>query len=526
MGSYVKLDLKSSVWLNTGLLFDNPQNTEITKGWITGMTATIETQLTGEKTLSTAEQPQPPKVFISYSWETHKEDVIELATKLRHNGVNVIIDVWDLNPGHDEYAFMEQSVTDPEVKKVIIICDRSYAEKADKRKGGVGAETRLITPEIYGKVKQEKFIPVIWELDDKNNPFMPAYLKSTVYIDMTERNYENGYDELLRNIYDKPARKKPELGSIPEFKEEKASLFSVKEAIRKFKYTQNETTAKIFLFSYLESLKDFYKEKQTNPNDFLTDFRSMKDHRDYFLEFITLICENKKFAPGKFFATAFETLYNKILDLKFFKPNASSCYDNSFYIFKLHLRELFLYTLTYLLHHEMFSDIHNVLFHTYFLRRSFMSNAEFEAGYVAFLFDCYPIDNWLRKIPEFSQRLTPTGHLICCEREKLPVYTQKAIAQTDLFLFQVRDMFSLPTNKPWTPWCYIYTEREVSMWQKLKSKEFCEKVFKLFDIHSIDELRRLVERSGTKPAYVYDHCLELAPSITAYIKVNEIGIFP
>ena len=96
---------------------------------ITGMTATIETQLTGEKTLSTAEQPQPPKVFISYSWETHKEDVIELATKLRHNGVNVIIDVWDLNPGHDEYAFMEQCVTDPEVKKVIIICDRSYAEK-------------------------------------------------------------------------------------------------------------------------------------------------------------------------------------------------------------------------------------------------------------------------------------------------------------------------------------------------------------------------------------------------------------
>jgi len=44
-----------------------------------------------------------PKVFISY---THKPTenklwVIELAKKLRENGVDTVLDYWDLRPGQD-----------------------------------------------------------------------------------------------------------------------------------------------------------------------------------------------------------------------------------------------------------------------------------------------------------------------------------------------------------------------------------------------------------------------------------------
>ncbi len=94
-----------------------------------------------------------PKLFISYSWtsEEHENWVLNLATELRESGVDVILDKWDLKEGNDALAFMEKMVTDPKVRKVALICDRIYSEKADDRSGGVGTETQIITPEIYSK---------------------------------------------------------------------------------------------------------------------------------------------------------------------------------------------------------------------------------------------------------------------------------------------------------------------------------------------------------------------------------------
>lgn len=92
-----------------------------------------------------------PHIFISYSWATEdfQTRVKELAERLMHDGVDVRLDIWDLKDGQDKYAFMEQCVTDPEVDRVLIICDKGYAEKADHRQGGVGDETTIISPEIY-----------------------------------------------------------------------------------------------------------------------------------------------------------------------------------------------------------------------------------------------------------------------------------------------------------------------------------------------------------------------------------------
>jgi len=108
-----------------------------------------------------------PKVFISYSWSSpeHEEKVLNLATRLMSHGVEVIIDKWDLKEGQDKYAFMEQAVTSNDIDRVLIISDKMYAEKANSRRGGVGDETIIISPEIYGSVNQDKFIPVVFEYD-------------------------------------------------------------------------------------------------------------------------------------------------------------------------------------------------------------------------------------------------------------------------------------------------------------------------------------------------------------------------
>lgn len=166
-----------------------------------------------EKKTDTNNQNNNPIVFISYSWtdEEHKNMVLHLAEKMRHDGIDVILDQWDLKPGYDKYVFMEQSIN--KADKVLIICDQQYAIKADDRKGGVGTETAIITPSVYNSSDQSKFIPVITD----NFEVVPTYLKSRLGVNYRPEHREEGYIELLRLIYDNPLNKKPELGKAPEW---------------------------------------------------------------------------------------------------------------------------------------------------------------------------------------------------------------------------------------------------------------------------------------------------------------------
>lgn len=45
-----------------------------------------------------------PKVFISYSWnnQAHQEKIREWADRLIEDGIEVLIDVYDLKEGHDK----------------------------------------------------------------------------------------------------------------------------------------------------------------------------------------------------------------------------------------------------------------------------------------------------------------------------------------------------------------------------------------------------------------------------------------
>ncbi|WP_322885752.1 SEFIR domain-containing protein (plasmid) [Sinorhizobium medicae] len=129
-----------------------------------------------------------PKLFISYSWTTpdHEAWVLHFAEELTSQGIHVILDKWDLLPGHDANAFMESMVSDPTVTKVLLICDEVYARKSDGRKGGAGTEAQIITPEIYAHTAQDKFAAVVRERDGDGKAFLPIYYKGRIYFDLTD----------------------------------------------------------------------------------------------------------------------------------------------------------------------------------------------------------------------------------------------------------------------------------------------------------------------------------------------------
>lgn len=162
----------------------------------------------------------PPKVFISYSWtsDEYADWVKGLAAKLRDNSVDIVLDRWRLRPGQDKYAFMEQMVTDPEIKKVLVMCDKRYAERADRREGGVGTESTIISQEVYNQVGQEKFIPIVTERGPGGEIYLPAFIKSRIYIDLSDPIlFERGYEDLLRTLTGRPASEEPPLGKLPTY---------------------------------------------------------------------------------------------------------------------------------------------------------------------------------------------------------------------------------------------------------------------------------------------------------------------
>lgn len=479
-----------------------------------------------------------PHVFISYSWTTEafQQSVKELAERLVHDGVDVKLDIWDLKDGQDKYAFMEQCVTNPDIDKVLIICDKGYAAKADERKGGVGDETAIISAEVYRDVEQEKFVPVIMERDEHGNPYMPAYLKSRMYKDLTGDNYTRGYESLLRNIYEKPSERKPELGSRPAWLDETepSALFPVREAEKRVT-SMNAGQLKLvaaqnFIDVYLDSLKCFYK-KEFSTEEYLNDFCSMKEYRDVFLDYVKRISLTTEHF-GEFMADTFEKMYNTLYNVQTFIPGALACGYDEFDIFRLHIWELFVCTTAYLLHIEAYKDINELLAHTYFLRTSPLMRKVKPVSYEMFRFYSKVLEEQIKPhMPgELSRKYTLAGHYLCEEREYLPIYSGKRIAEADLFLYQVYNglnLESLTEFYGWFPTCYVYADDDDSIWMKLQSKRFCQKIMPIFGVDTIDELKERLSQCVPERDMRYKTGFAIpAPAILSFIKLEEIAILP
>ena len=137
-------------------------------------------------------------VFISYSWdsENHKGWVRALATRLRADGIDAILDQMHLLLGARSPEFMERSVR--ESSCVLVICTEKYKQRFDNREGGAGYEGHIITGEIVSEVGKNKFIPVLRSGDWKCA--MPTALSGTHGVDLRNDSPEE-YRRLVKRLH-------------------------------------------------------------------------------------------------------------------------------------------------------------------------------------------------------------------------------------------------------------------------------------------------------------------------------------
>ena len=473
-----------------------------------------------------------PKIFISYSW-SKSDFVISLAERLVSHGVDVILDRWDLKEGQDKYAFMEQCVNNPDISKVLIISDKNYTEKANKRQGGVGDETVIISTELYGKVNQEKFIPIVTELDEEGHAYIPTYIKSRIYIDFSDNSkYEENYEKLLRDIYNKPLYQKPKLGQMPSWLEEdETNYFKIEDLIRQLEGAKNVKKQKAisnqFIDAYIDVLKDFYVEGLNDASLVFDKFDEMLKPRNIFLDFVKALDETE-LNTSEVFIDAFEKMYNTLTNIKNFSKQ-NTHYESELDMYKIHIWELFICVTTYLLHTSNYDVLGRILRSTYFIEDGFYSNRETADNYTRFRHHSRVIEDIYKPQTDYKNKYTLLGDCICNKREYKPIYTQKSIAEADLFLYQVFDALDIKTelgsSRYWFPTLYVYVEitNRVTIWPKLKSKRFCERVFPLFGVNDIDSLKERVSKCERVRQMGYNGSFDSAPALIDCINIDEIA---
>lgn len=313
-----------------------------------------------------------PKVFISYSWssEEHQSLIKSWAEQLIADGVDVILDIFDLKEGQDKYAFMERMVTDPSVTHVLVFSDKQYSEKADARRAGVGTESQIISKNIYEKVDQSKFIPIVCELTADGKACLPTFFQSRIWVDFSSPESANkNWEQLIRLLYGKPQHEKPQVGKPPRYVTESDSAPS-DPAISKFNgfrqaLLQGKPGLSMYRTDLIESCISYADELRIRKKPdidnqgqkVLEDCGRLKKVRDHITDWILL--ESSTAATAEF-TDAILYFLEHLIELKYRPPEITSWNDAWFDAHVLFAYETFLYIVAALIKTSSFSALHEI----------------------------------------------------------------------------------------------------------------------------------------------------------------------
>jgi len=427
-----------------------------------------------------------PKVFISYSW-TSKKRAVALADRLISNGVQVVIDVYDLKEGMDKYAFMQKIVNDDSIEKVLILCDKTYRDKANKFKGGVGDEAMIISPEIYGKVDQQKFIPIVLE-NEEGKPCLPTFAKSRIYIDFSDRQKEaNAFEQLVRNLWGMPDRRRPELGKRPSWLDGESvdtivlqdQIHTLDDVIRISPDPDSILHRSAFEFTNI--LNKITKGGDADFN-LVSAIKDTEPVRNCYIDLVERLIQVDGIS-GEHIGSLIEALYNGIVCHDF---AVSECFHFFFW-------DIFICTAALLLCYEKYGYLHQLLDRTYFLRDIIGSNNDPRA-YTFSRFRQYirNLEGYYKQ--QINPRLVSLAADMLTKREHGQCITMRNLVVADTTLAHLAMLYG-KADFTWYPALAPYSDYAGYglIWERLPSMTFCRKLFPLFDVKSFEEFKLAIK---------------------------------
>lgn len=479
-----------------------------------------------------------PKVFISYSWSPaqNKNWVINFAERLSSDYVHVMIDVWDAKEGQDKYQFMEQMVNNPEIDKVLIICNIDYALKANDKKGGVGIESQIISSELYEKVSQEKFIPVVREYSD-GKPCLPTFVKSRFFIDLSDSDrFEENYEQLIRNLFNKPKSQRPPVGTPPVYliQDEPTQLRTAfKVTTIKNAFENNKPNYQAYIDDYYDlfllSLTDLelgqtaFNDKE--PDDVIvSQIEKFTQLRDNFVDFIDLMLKYKSFLDLEIL----HRFWEKVLQYHLSKNGLNHSTNSLDFLLIDHFNfinyELFIYFTAICIKKEEFNCLSYILHHAFLIQESEVTGIV-PRSFAEFNIACTSLNK--RRNNRLNLRRVNLQADLIRERAKNDYVTFDDLKIADILLHYISQI--IPYNKDipayatvWFPHLAAYRIYRVPQLDKMISLRYFNKIKKIFDVETIDELIMKVDGLNEVPfsknRFFYEY-----PSLKSLIDRDKIG---
>ncbi len=407
-----------------------------------------------------------PKVFISYSWasQSHRAMVLEWAERLIGDGVDVVFDQFDLKEGQDKYAFMERMITDDSVTHVLVICDKSYSEKADKRKSGVGTESQIISKEVYDKVDQLKFIPIVCEFLEGGEPFLPTFMKSRIWIDFSSAEAVNeNWERLVRLLYGKPANQKPLLGNPPVYVREGSEapaspvlgkFLTLRQAILGGKpgiglYRDDFLASCI---QYSDSLRVRSRpEVESIGQKIIEDFGKLRQIRNHIVDWVVL--ESSSTSQNLGFADCLVDFMEKLLEQKSRPSEVNQWNESWFEAHSLFVYECFLYIVAALIKARLFGELNRILTTRYLVPQTMRTGVEHFENFQVFSAMSESLNSVMAT--EGRRFFSPAAELVKRSADRKDIGFDEIMEADALIFFMAlitKDVF-------WYPQILLYSDR-------------------------------------------------------------------
>lgn len=343
-----------------------------------------------------------------------------------------------------------------------MIFDRGYAEKADKRTGGVGTETQIISAEVFSKVDQTKFVGVASELDADGKPFVPAYYKSRIYIDLSSDDvYSSNFEQLLRWLFDKPLWIKPTLGKEPQFLNDQAVILGTGSRSRRAKeLIQNagaNATASfddylITLAQELEKFRITRSEEEEFDEQVVRGISNELPYRNEFMEVLALA--TRYWNAG--FLEKIHRFFERVAAYQFRPRNVTSYYEADFDIFRFISNELFLLTIAILLQNDRMAEAGSLLAERYYLGEAAPDRREQMADFT--VFNDY-LDSLEHRNRRLSLRRLSLHADLLEQRSHGSLVPFRNLMQADFVLYLRHLLDDANHQRRWRPLTLIYAGR-------------------------------------------------------------------
>lgn len=475
---------------------------------------------------------EQPKIFISYAWATkeYEAKVLAFASKLVDDGIDVVIDKWDMSEGNDTYSFMERCVTDPTITNVLMLIDPIYAKKADAHTGGVGAETQIISAKVYQEVDQNKFIPVVFERDENGNVCKPTYLQGRLHFDLSsEEEYDETYQRLVKTLFGEEVYAKPKLGKKPAWVE-KPIDYSPKSIVRyeEIKKNANSKVQKKLFISYLKGISErivqYSKitDKAETNEDYVQGYDLTREIRNDYLLLIryALYADNSQDDVASFFEDTAVLLYDQ------------RGWHGVFA--KIFLHELFIYTIAYYWTNKEYQALGSIFGRTYFTKSYTHGDTGATSYNIVYSGSDHDLfDKAVKSVDGQNYYSGTAAHWIAnlavdfCSKE------QFVFADLLCFNYSIYGKNYLD-NWKWFPLTYCYdNEYDSSLAQfakKLVSKSYFITILPVFCFASAEDfvahMKNIASEGKELREYRYRGAFEPANIIGYFIRPEQIGSLP